>query len=108
LAEAGLAISTTVAAMVQLLLLAVVFSRREAPLGWRRLAATTARTILATLVMGVVVHLTLARMPEGGRLASQLVRVGVPLLFGMATYCGAYLLLGGRELGMLLSGKTDP
>ena len=108
LAEAGLAISTTLAGMVQLLLLVVIFSRREAPLGWRRLAATTARTILATLVMGIVVYLTLVRMPEGGGLASQLVRVGVPLLFGMVTYCGAYLLLGGRELGMLWSGKTDP
>ena len=57
--------------------------------------------------MGVVVHLTLARMPEDSRMVSKLVRVGLPLAAGMAAYCGAYLLLGGRELGMLIHGRTE-
>jgi len=107
LAEGGLAISTTVAAVVQLLLLVVIFSRRRAPLGWNSLAATAGRTIFATAVMGAVVYLTLPRMPEGDRLASQLLRVGVPLAAGMVSYCGAYLLLGGRELGMLVHGRIE-
>ena len=46
-------------------------------------------------------------MPSAGGLMSQLIRVGVPILLGAATYCGAYLLLGGRELGMLWSGRAE-
>ncbi len=104
LAEAGLAISTTVAAIVQLFVLMAIFSCRLAPLGWRSLAATTARTVLATGIMAVVVHATLAWMPDGKPLVSQAIRVGVPLIAGVAAYCGAYLLLGGRELSMLIRG----
>ena len=64
--------------------------------------------MLATLVMGTVVQLFVwLPLPDSGRLAGQLLRVGVPLAAGMAAYCGVYLLLGGRELGMLLSGKID-
>jgi putative peptidoglycan lipid II flippase len=107
MAEAGLAVSTAVSASAQALVLMTIFSRRRAPLGWRTLAATTARTVIATIVMGVVVYLVLARMPMGGRLTSQLLRVGLPLAAGMAAYCGAYLLLGGRELGMLIHGRTE-
>jgi putative peptidoglycan lipid II flippase len=108
LAEAGLAISTSISAAVQVLALIAIFSRRRAPLIWRSLAATAIRAILAALVMGTVVLFVVRAMaPDSGRLASQLLRVGVPLLAGMGAYCGAYLLLGGRELGMLLSGKID-
>ena len=46
-------------------------------------------------------------MPSGGRLLSQLVQVGVPMILGTAAYCGAYWLLGGRELGMLMGGRKD-
>ena len=63
--------------------------------------------MLATLMMGAVVLLVLARMPEGDGLISQSLRVGAPLIAGMAAYCGSYWLLGGRELGMLLSGRID-
>ncbi len=73
----------------------------------RPLTATAARTILSTLVMAGVVYVTLAQMPNSGRLASQLIRVGVPMVLGMAAYCSSYWLLGGRELGMLLSGSMD-
>jgi putative peptidoglycan lipid II flippase len=107
-AEAGLALSTSVSAAVQVLALVAIFSRRRAPLVWRPLAATAMRAILSALVMGIVVQfLVRAQAADSGRLVSQLLRVGVPLAAGMAAYCGTYLLLGGRELGMLLSGKID-
>ncbi len=105
LAEGGLAISTTVAAAVQVFVLTAVFSRRQAPLGWRLLAATAARTILATLVMAGVVYVAFLQMPSTGRLVSQLLQVSIPVLLGAAAYCGSYRLLGGRELDMLVSGK---
>ena len=107
LAEAGLAVSTSVAAAVQVFLLVAIFSRRQAPLGWRPLMATAARTILATVVMAGVVYVTLAQLPSAGGLMSQLIRVGAPVGIGGVAYCGLYWLLGGRELGMLLSGRID-
>jgi putative peptidoglycan lipid II flippase len=105
LAEVGFAISTSVAAAVQVLILMTIFSRRRAPLGWRPLLATAARTMLSTLVMAGVVHLTLAQMPGAYRLVDQLICVGAPVISGAAAYCGSYWLLGGRELGMLVSGR---
>ena len=39
LAEAGLGVSTAISAAVEVLTLAVIFSRCKAPLGWRSLAA---------------------------------------------------------------------
>jgi len=107
LAEAGLAISTTVATVVQLFILMAIFSRRRAPLGWRVLAATGTRAILATSAMAGAVYVVLPYPPSGNGLVSQGIHVGVPLRLGAATYCGAYLLLGGRELGMLWSGKVQ-
>jgi putative peptidoglycan lipid II flippase len=106
-AEVGLAISTTVATIVQLSILAVLFSRQRASLDWRRLSITVLRTILAAAVMAGVVNFALARLPSGGGMASQLIQVGLPIILGAAAYCGAYLLLGGRELGMLWSGRVD-
>jgi putative peptidoglycan lipid II flippase len=107
-AEAGLAISTSISAAVQALLLIAIFSRRRAPLVWRSLAATALRTMLSTLVMVAVVRVVMAApLPSGDRLLGQLLRVGVPLAAGLAAYGAAYLLLGGRELGMLLSGSID-
>ena len=75
MAEAGLAVSTSIAAAVQLVVLTAIFSRRQAPLGWRQLVATTARTVLATLVMAGVVYGALQWMPAGARLTDQLMRV---------------------------------
>jgi putative peptidoglycan lipid II flippase len=107
LREAGLALSTTVATAVQLFILMAIFSRRQAPLGWRPLAATSVRAILATLAMAGVVCIVLPYMPGGGGPVSQGIHVGVPIVLGAAVYCGAYLLLGGRELGMLVHGRID-
>jgi putative peptidoglycan lipid II flippase len=107
LAEAGLALSTTIATVVQLFILALIFSRRQAPLVWRTLAATSARAILAASAMTGAVCLILPYMLMGDSFIAKLIDVAVPIFLGAATYCGAYLLLGGRELGMLWSGKGD-
>jgi putative peptidoglycan lipid II flippase len=107
LAEAGLAISTTVATVVQLSVLMALFSRHQVSLDWRQLSATVLRTILAAAVMAAVICSLRAYVPGSGSLTSQAIQVGAPLFLGAAAYCGAYLLLGGRELGMLWSGRAD-
>jgi putative peptidoglycan lipid II flippase len=106
LAEAGLAVSTSVSAAVQVAVLGAIFSRRQAPLGWTELAATAARTIAATLLMAAVGYGTLGLIAPAGALVGKLVRVAVPVGMCGATYAIAYWLLGGRELGMLLTGRT--
>jgi putative peptidoglycan lipid II flippase len=105
--EAGLAISTTVATVVQLFILMAVFSRRQAPLDWRSLTATTVRAMPATLVMAIAVYLVLPYMPVGDSLFAKMTLVGVPIVLGATAYCGTYLLLGGHEFGMLWSGRTE-
>ncbi len=104
LAEAGLAVSTAVAASVQVVMLMVVFSRRKAALDWPVLAATAARTILATTVMALAGYAAMAWLPSRLGIAGQIVRVVVPLAVSLAAYLGAYRVLHGREPGMLWSG----
>ena len=106
LAEAGLALSTAVAAGVQSVLLVAIFSRRRARLDWRQLSLTVGRTLASTVLMAAAVMISLPRMPAGERLMSQVVRVGVPLALGIAVYCGSYWLLGGRELSMLIGRQS--
>ena len=105
MAEAGLAISTSVAAALQAFVLVSVFSRRQAPLGWRPLTAAALRTLAATALMAGVVHAVLSQMPSAGDIPSQLLRVGAPVVLGAVAYGGSYWLLGGRELSMLVTGR---
>lgn len=106
LAEAGLAVATAVAASVQVIVLTAAFSRRKSRLGWRLLAGTVARTVVATLLMAAVCHATLRLLAPADTLGSQLVRVLVPLLVGLVAYFSVYRLLGGREFAMLI-GTTS-
>ncbi len=99
LAERGLAVATSTAAMVQVVLLVTVFSRRMAPLAWAPLRKTIVQTALATTAMTALGVATLYFLPEG---SSRLARLAVPLISCGAVYLGVYRLAGGREIGMLL------
>ena len=107
LAEAGLAVATSAAATVQVLILAVLFSRRQAPLGWRALAGTAARTLAATLAMAAACGLALQWLPSGTGLGQQLARVLVPVAAGAGVYAAASWALRGRELAMLVRGLDE-
>ncbi len=102
LAEAGLAVSTSVAAVVQLSLLAAILARRAVPLDWRLLAATVARTVAATAAMTLAGYAVLRAVPAPTRLREDLVQVLLPFLAGAAAYVTAHLLLGGREIRMAM------
>jgi putative peptidoglycan lipid II flippase len=107
LAEAGLAVATAVAAGVQGLVLVVLFSRRKSPLLWPALLGTTVRTLVATLAMAAAASATLAWIPAAESLGNELLRVALPLGAAFVTYLAVYVLLGGREPRMLLSGLAD-
>jgi putative peptidoglycan lipid II flippase len=107
MAEAGMAVSTASAASVQTLILIAIFSRRHAALQWRPLFATVARTICATLAMACAVLVSMGWMPASDTLMYRVVQVSVPICLGAAAYCVSFRLLGGRELGMLISGRVE-
>jgi putative peptidoglycan lipid II flippase len=104
LGERGLAISTAVAAGVQVVVLAVAFSRVAGPLPWRSMADTMGRGMAATAVMAATAGIvgTLITLGSAGRAPQMLT-----LLLTIAAGAGAYLvtarLLHMSELDVLLA-----
>lgn len=107
LAEAGLAVATSISAGVQVFVLMVLFSRGKGPLDWSTLAWTAGRTLAATAAMAAAGYWALLRLPATDSLANELVRVFLPLAVAVLVYCATYRLLRGRELGMLLRGVGE-
>jgi putative peptidoglycan lipid II flippase len=107
LAEAGLAVATSIAAAVQVLILTVLFSRRRVALGWPALRATALRTVVATALMAAVAAACLTRLPPAPELGARLVRVLVPLAAAMAVYAAAHWAMRGRDLAMLVRGAEE-
>jgi putative peptidoglycan lipid II flippase len=108
MAEAGLATSTSIAAGFQVLVLVWIFSRRNRVLDWWALAATTARTLLATSAMALAGYAVLARLgaPAGpGHKWAEVVPVALPLAAAMAGFFAVYGLIGRRELRDFFVGK---
>ncbi len=101
MAEAGLATSTSIAAGFQVLVLVWIFSRRNRVLDWWALAATTARTLLATLAMALAGYAVLARLGTAagpGHKWAEVVQVALPLAAAVAGFFAVYGLIGRREL----------
>jgi len=104
LAEAGLAVATSISATAQVLVLMLLFSRRKSHLDWSTLAVTAVRTVVCTGLMAAAGCAVLGRISPADGFAGELARVLLPLVVSVAVYCGAYQLLGGRELGILAGG----
>ncbi len=102
LAEGGLAVSTSVASGVQVVLLLAVFSRRESRVGWSELAATALRAAAATTAMSVAGYFVLEAVPATGGLSVKLARVLVPLAAAVAVYFATFALIGRSEFRTLL------
>ncbi len=97
LAEVGLAISTVVAATIQVFWLAHRFSRSQGSLEWPRIAGTVARTLAGTAVMAVATFGTLRLVPASNHAGNAFVRVVLPIGAAIATYLLAFRLFGGPE-----------
>jgi putative peptidoglycan lipid II flippase len=104
LAERGLAVSTAVAATVQVLLLAATFSRGVHSLRWRELATTFLKSAVATAAMSatvVVMPLVYPVAVDGSRLQLAL-QVTLLVGGGAVAYLLVARLLKTHELTMLL------
>ncbi|MFZ5833344.1 MAG: lipid II flippase MurJ, partial [Planctomycetota bacterium] len=96
LAEAGLAISTAIAAMIQVTCLAVLFARRGPGLEVGPLTATVVRSALAASAMAGVLLVILPIVP-GGPWLVRAATLGLAIAAGAASYILGFTLLGGRE-----------
>lgn len=106
LAEAGLALSTSMAAMLQVGMLLVQFSRHGSSrqggyLGWAAIGRTAAVTLAATACMLVAGYAAMAAIPGDLGLGQTFARVAAPIVAGSATFLAASRLLKAEELGLL-------
>ncbi len=109
MAESGLAIATSIAAGVQVVLLAVSFSRRASPLAWPALRTTLARSAAAAALMSLAVLMLGYYFPIGEKTArlEQAVHLSLSILLGIATYLAIAWLLDMHELRILLLPPTE-
>lgn len=102
LAEAGLALSTSLAAFFQLTLLMVSFARRFGSLRWRALADTLLRTLLAAAIMAAVTAVLEWLMPPGDTLSRQSIKVLCPVAFGGVSFLAVSWWLRAPEFELLI------
>jgi putative peptidoglycan lipid II flippase len=107
LAEVGLALSTSLAAIFQFALLSVSFDRTASRLVWRDLIGTGLQTSLATAGMALAGYAALACCPGQAGLACSLCRVFVPLAVSMAVFFGVSRLAQAPELTLLRPGSAS-
>jgi putative peptidoglycan lipid II flippase len=102
----GVALGTSLAAMVNFAVLAVAWQRRHGGLGGAGIAAQLARVVAASVVLGVAAW-GAERMLDGllapGGLGRQLAVALLPVLAGGLAYLAAAGALGIAELGELAS-----
>ncbi|MBE9508168.1 MAG: murein biosynthesis integral membrane protein MurJ [Chloroflexi bacterium] len=91
---AGLALANSVATLLELVVLMVLIRRRMGGLEGRRTLVAFVKNGLAALVMGVVLLVWQAMLPDAG----SLVLGGGGVVLGAAVYVGAALLLRVEEL----------
>lgn len=108
LAEQGLAIATSVAAGVQVALLAVTLSRVGSPLAWNDLAVTLASSTIAVVAMMVAVVSVQWALPVAVGRTALAVHVSLTITAGVFVYLAVAWLLGMRELRLLLTRPKNP
>jgi putative peptidoglycan lipid II flippase len=99
--EVGLAASTTLAAIVQLVLLLAIFHRRFGSLAWNELGRSVIRTLLASAAMTIAVLIVLWRWPTMPTTLLELLRVGTTIGTGLAVYALTSLALQSPEWKLL-------
>ncbi|MFP6613349.1 MAG: murein biosynthesis integral membrane protein MurJ [Pirellulales bacterium] len=111
LAEAGLAVATSISAAAQAVILTVLFSRNHSRIAWSQLCGTLARSLIATGVMWTSGFGLMKLLPDGKSFHSQLIHTAIPVVVCVAVYFAVFLAIRGREPWMLLgraaNGKSD-
>lgn len=104
LGEAGLAVSTSLTAAAQVMILAWLFARHHVALHWGAILQSTVRTGIATACMAAVTWWCLGAIGTGNRLLWRMVMVLVPIAAGAGTFAIAARLLRLEEIKLLRVG----
>jgi putative peptidoglycan lipid II flippase len=102
MAEAGLALSTSLSAVLQLGLLVGFFARRFGALHWGELASTIRTTLTATAAMLAVGGGVLWLSPHGTHLGAELADVFLPITAAGLSFAAVSWLLRAPELELLV------
>jgi putative peptidoglycan lipid II flippase len=97
----GLALSTSLCAVIQVAVLTGLLQRRLARFDWSSLRRTILRTLIATSAMSLVCAGSLEYFQAEGAKFGRLVTALVPLGLSLVTYFAAAKLLGLNELWLL-------
>jgi putative peptidoglycan lipid II flippase len=92
MAEAGLAAATAISAILQMAVLAILFSRKHVSLDWRLLRFAATQTIAASAAMAFVGILVLNSIPARTGNLNALLRVAIPIAACLTAYCGLIVL----------------
>lgn len=110
LAETGLAISTSIAAAVQVGLLLWLFSRRRSRIDGAAIFGAVWRTCLATAVMYTAGAAAMQALPRAEGMSNTLLRVAAPMAAGIAAFVAASLAVRSDEWRLVLArphGEDD-
>ncbi len=105
MAEAGLALSTSIAATVQVFVLVWLFTQSAAPILWKSLLVSAARTLLATVAMTATVLGTISLTAGGQGSLARLLEVATPVTVAIGVYGAVAWLLRADELQLILGSK---
>ena len=103
----GLAVATSISAMIQVAAATWLIQRRIGQFEWRGLAGVFARAAVATAAMSVVCWWTLGRFADGDGLLPRALQVAVPLLASILVYFFMAWLLGLKEFWLLFRGGVS-
>lgn len=105
MAEAGLALSTSLAAALQLVLLVWLFARKFGSLHWRELGITLRSTSLATASLLFVGGAAIWFMPRDLQIGSELAGVFCPIIAGGSAFFLVSWWLRAPELALIWRNK---
>ncbi len=105
LGHGGLALSTSLASMINLGLLVRALCSKIGSLGWKTVLFSVSKTVLCSMIMGVVIWaFNTMIIPSGCKTGSCLfLSITGCILIGSILYCGCSFLLKSRELGQILA-----
>ncbi|HHT9120475.1 MAG TPA: murein biosynthesis integral membrane protein MurJ, partial [Candidatus Hypogeohydataceae bacterium YC41] len=102
LREGGLALATSLCAILQATLLFSILHRRLKLEGMEKLMASCGKTLVATAIMALICLATLCIVPpSGGTFWVKTERLFLPVLSGLIGFLGTAYLLGSEELSQL-------
>ncbi|HHT9129262.1 MAG TPA: murein biosynthesis integral membrane protein MurJ [Candidatus Brocadiaceae bacterium] len=105
LQEGGLALSTAISAIIQIIILTVILQKRLRIKIENEVVVSLLKTVIASIVMAFTCWFVLKMFPDlngGGSLYFKGIRLFVPMISSFAAFAGTSILLKSEEFGLLV------